>query len=73
MRCARTTLPLEYGFEELVAELGATFLCSLFGISSNIEINTVYLASWIEILKEEPNILWKAASTAQKAFDYLLK
>jgi len=61
-----------YAFEELIAELGAVFLCSHLGI--NIENrHPEYLKSWIKGLREDPYVLWKAASRAQEAYDYLLK
>ncbi len=30
-----------------------------------------YLQSWLKALKAQPKLLWKAASKAQKACDYL--
>lgn len=64
----------EYAFEELVAELGAAFLSAHFNIfNENIESNTAYIASWIQRLEHNPNTLWKAASHAQQAVDFLLQ
>lgn len=61
----------EYCFEELVAELGAMFLCSSFGISIAENRHSEYLKGYLYNLKNDKNLLWKAASQAQKAFDYL--
>jgi antirestriction protein ArdC len=63
----------EYAFEELVAELGSVFLCSLLGISIEKNQHPEYLQSWITSLRENPQILWKAASKAQEAFDFIVK
>lgn len=61
----------DYAFEELIAELGSVFLCSHLGINIENNQHPEYLQSWIHSLKENPQILWKAASNAQKAFDYI--
>ncbi|GAB6035393.1 ArdC family protein [Galenea microaerophila] len=63
-----------YAFEELIAELGSVFLCSHLGLKKGgvDENHAVYLKSWTRMLKEEPMALWKAASKAQEAFDYLM-
>lgn len=60
-----------YAFEELIAELGSCFLCSYFNIEADLR-HAEYLESWLKALKAEPKLLWKAASQAQKAFDFLL-
>lgn len=62
-----------YAFEELIAELGAVFLCSHLGISIENNRHPEYLQGWVRSLREEPQILWKAASKAQEAFDYVIK
>lgn len=61
-----------YATEELVAELGAAFLCA------EHEINTPekgdhasYIAHWLQVLKENKSCLITAASDASKAVDYL--
>lgn len=61
-----------YGFEELVAELGSVFLCSHLGINIEKNQHPEYLQGWINSLKEKPQILWQAASKAQQAFDYIV-
>jgi antirestriction protein ArdC len=62
-----------YAFEELVAELGSVFLCSHLGINIEKNQHPEYLQSWINSLKENPQILWQAASKAQQSFDYIKK
>lgn len=63
-----------YGREELVAEIGASFLCSSAQIDYDdiMENNAAYLAGWVEILKEDSKIIFRAAAEAQKAADYIL-
>lgn len=63
----------EYATEELVAELGSVFLCSHLGINIENNMHPEYLQSWITSLKENPQILWRAASKAQEAFDFVVK
>jgi antirestriction protein ArdC len=62
-----------YSEEELVAEFTATFLCAETGIApSTIENSTAYIAGWLKVLKNDPKILVKSASRAQKACDLVL-
>jgi antirestriction protein ArdC len=63
-----------YSREELVAEMGASFLCSSVQIDyDNItENNAAYLAGWLNKLKADSKFIFKAAAEAQKAADYIL-
>lgn len=62
-----------YAFEELVAELGATFLCAAMGIEQEADHNHVkYVKSWIKILKGDKKAIKDAAALAQKAVDYIM-
>ena len=63
----------EYAFEELIAELGATFLCSQLGKEYVLEHHASYLAHWVKLLKSNPKAIVQAASKAQKAADYCLE
>lgn len=61
-----------YAFEELVAELGAAFLCADLGITPEPrEDHASYLAHWLKVLKEDKRAIFTAASHAQKAADFL--
>jgi len=61
-----------YAREELVAELGAAFLCADLGITPEIrEDHAAYLDNWLQVLKEDKRAIFSAASHAQKAADYL--
>ncbi|MER9020219.1 zincin-like metallopeptidase domain-containing protein [Mesorhizobium sp. M0590] len=62
-----------YAAEELVAELGAAFLCAKLGIEAEPRADHAkYLASWIKILKHDRKAFVTAASKASDAGDYLL-
>jgi antirestriction protein ArdC len=61
-----------YAFEELVAELGASFVASALGIAGQIDPNNVaYIQNWIKKLQNDPKVLMKASALAMQAFDYL--
>lgn len=61
-----------YAFEELVAELGAAFLCADLGISVEPRVDHAqYLTSWIAKLKEDNQAIVRAAGLAEKAADFL--
>ena len=63
-----------YAMEELVAELGAVFLCSLLGINPDArEDHAPYIASWLKVLKSDKRAIFNAASLAQSASNYLLE
>jgi len=63
----------EYSKEELVAEMGAAFLCGHAGIeNTTIENSAAYIAGWLKALKNDKTLLIQAASAAQKASDYIL-
>ena len=59
-----------YAAEELIAELGAAFLCAEFGFDGDLR-NAGYVASWIELLKDDKRAIFTACSKASKAADYL--
>ena len=61
-----------YAFEELVAELGAAFLCADLGISAEIrDDHAAYLSHWLTVLQQDKRAIFAAASHAQRAVDYL--
>ena len=62
----------DYAFEELIAELGAAYLCADLGVS--IEPRTdhaSYIAGWIKGLRDDPRAIFRAAAAAEKAATYL--
>ena len=61
-----------YAAEELVAELGAAFVCALIGIDSVARTDHAsYLAHWCRMLRAQPAVLWTVAAKAQAAADWL--
>ncbi len=61
-----------YAAEELIAELGAAFLCADLGLSNEPRPeNAAYVASWLKVLKNDKKAIFTAASKAQAAVDYL--
>ncbi len=64
----------DYSQEELVAELGAAYLCHITGIqNATIDNSAAYIKSWIGKFKEDKKMLLTASSQAQKAVDYILE
>ena len=60
-----------YAREELVAEMCAAFVCATLSIQPTVR-HANYIGSWLEVLKEDKRAIFKAASQASKAADYLL-
>ena len=61
-----------YAMEELVAELGAAFLCADLRLTPEIrDEHASYIAGWLEVLKNDKRAIFTAASNAQKAADFL--
>jgi antirestriction protein ArdC len=59
-----------YAFEELVAEMGAAFLCQDYGIQGELR-HAGYIQNWLKALRDDSKAVFKAAALAQKAADYL--
>jgi antirestriction protein ArdC len=59
-----------YAAEELIAELGAAFLCAHLGVEGQLR-HAEYIASWLSLLKEDDHATFTAASKASAAADYL--
>lgn len=61
-----------YAREELVAELGAAFLCADLGLELEPrEDHAAYLSHWLEVLREDKRFLFSAAAHAQRATAFL--
>ena len=59
-----------YAFEELVAEMGAAFLCADYGIEGELQ-HADYIGNWLQCLKNDNKAIFYAAALAQKAADYI--
>lgn len=63
-----------YAAEELVAELGAAYVCGILGLSNEPRLDHAqYIASWITLLKHDSSAIVTAASKAQQAVDFMVK
>jgi antirestriction protein ArdC len=61
-----------YAFEELIAELGAAFLCADLGLSAEPRPDHAdYIASWLKVLRNDTRAVFVAAGKAQAAVDWL--
>jgi antirestriction protein ArdC len=62
-----------YSFEEMVAEMGAAYLCAEAGISNAVIRNqAAYVSGWLNRLRADRKLIVQAAAQAQKAADYVL-
>ncbi|SFO41765.1 ArdC family protein [Sphingomonas sp. OK281] len=61
----------DYAREELIAEMGSAFLCAALGIVPTVR-HADYIGSWLEVLREDNRAIFRAASAATKAADWLL-
>jgi antirestriction protein ArdC len=64
----------EYGREELIAEMGAAFLCAEAGLdpSDHLANSAAYIGSWMRKIREDKRAVVVAAGAAQKAVDHIL-
>jgi len=76
-RCPRKFRPTIYGTanyarEELIAELGAAFLCADLQLSLTPRPDHAeYVACWLELLRNDKRAIFQAAAAAQRATDFL--
>lgn len=61
-----------YSCEEMIAEIGASFLCAQASIDSTFENSVAYIQTWAKTLKNDPKMIIHAAARAQKAVDWIL-
>jgi antirestriction protein ArdC len=58
--------------EELVAEIGAAFLCADLGVSNQPRIDhAAYVAHWLQLLKKDTRAIFTASRLANQAANYL--
>jgi antirestriction protein ArdC len=59
---------------ELRAEIGGAFLLAALGVpqSDDLSNHKAYVASWLEALNKDSRFIFRAASAASKAADYVL-
>jgi antirestriction protein ArdC len=62
----------ERSAEELVAELGAAFLCADLEVSPSLrDDHAHYIAHWLEIMKGDKKAIFTAAAAANRAVEFL--
>lgn len=63
-----------YSQEELVAELGASYLCAKLGIETDrtFKNSASYIQSWLKALKSDEKFFYKACGQAEKAVNFIL-
>ena len=60
--------------EELVAELGAAFLCADLGLAADhLDDHAAYVANWLTALKGDKRYIFRASAAAQRAVDWILE
>jgi antirestriction protein ArdC len=62
----------DYALEELVAEMASAFACASLSISPTVR-HADYIGSWLAVLREDEKAIFRAASAASKAADFLLQ
>ena len=61
-----------YAMEELIAELGAAYLCADLGVTNSPRPDhAAYLSNWLTVLKSDKRAIFTAASKASQAAGYL--
>lgn len=70
-RLRNVTVAPAYAREELCAELASAFLCAELGIAPTVR-HADYIGAWLAVLHEDYRALFRAASRASKAADYIL-
>lgn len=62
----------KYAFEELVADLGAAFMCAQLNIvPTPREDHAHYIKNWLAALRNDKKFIFKAAAQAAKAAEYM--
>jgi antirestriction protein ArdC len=61
----------DYAREELIAEMASAFTCASLSIRPTVR-HSDYIGAWLEVLREDERAIFRAASQASKAADYLL-
>lgn len=61
---------LSYATEELVAELGAAFLCAELNIPGKVR-HAGYIENWLQVLKKDNKAIFKAAAQASRAVEHI--
>ena len=63
---------IDYSYEELVAEIGNSFLCNEARIENTFKNSIAYIQNWLQVLKNDNRMIISCASKAEKATNYIL-
>jgi antirestriction protein ArdC len=63
----------EYAREELRAELSSYFMSARIGIPHDPSQHAAYIDSWIQVLREDHNEIFRAAKDAEQITEYVLQ
>lgn len=63
--------PVENGLSGYIAEMASAFVCASLAITPTVR-HTDYIGSWLEVLREDKRAIFRAASLASKAADFIL-
>jgi antirestriction protein ArdC/phage/plasmid primase-like uncharacterized protein len=63
---------VEYAKEELRAELSSYFMADKLGVPHDPGQHAAYVKSWVKVLQEDKNEIFRAARDAEKITDYVL-
>jgi antirestriction protein ArdC len=61
----------DYAEEELVAEIFAAFCCAYTGATPDMEQSKAYVKGWLKKLQDDKRFIFRAASKAGKAFEFV--
>ncbi|WP_114952245.1 ArdC family protein [Sphingosinicella terrae] len=61
----------DYAREELVAEMASAFVCATLSIRPTVR-HADYVGAWLDVLREDERAIFRAASLASKAAEFLL-
>ncbi len=63
---------VEYSKEELVAEMGAAYMCAVCNIDNDIKNTAAYIKSWAQVLRDNYQWVFHAAGKAEMAANFVL-
>lgn len=72
LKPSRLDRKLSYAKEELVAEMGASYLMSIMGFEWEPDNSAAYIKNWAEKVKEDKTLFVVAAGKAQEAAEFIL-
>lgn len=61
----------QYAFEELIAEIAASMMAVEFGFKPDFAQSAAYVEGWLKALGEDDRAIFRAASEAQQAVDFI--